>query len=70
MADFSTHLSRATEEFSQNNQTLTQQSLDTILAVIHLAYKEMIYKKVVQNLLQNLNLKRNVGKCKRAKVYR
>ena len=39
-ADFSAHLSRATEEFSQNNYNLTDQSLDTILAVIHLAYKK------------------------------
>ena len=40
VADFSAHLSRATEEFSQNNQNLTEQSLDSILAVIHLAYKK------------------------------
>ena len=64
-ADFSAHPSRATEEFSQNNLNLTEQSLDLILAVIHLAYKKMIHKKFVQNLAQNSNLKRNVGKCER-----
>ena len=69
-ADFSARLSRATEEFSQNNLNLIEQSLDTILPVIHLAYKKMIYKKFVQNLSQNLNLKRNVGKYERVEVYR
>ena len=70
VADFSTHQSQATKEFLQNNKNLTQQSLNTILAVIHLAYKEMIYKKVVENLSQNLNLKQNVGKRERVEVYR
>ena len=56
-ADFSANLSRATEEFSQNNKNLTEQSLDLILAVIHLAYKKMIHKKFVLNLAQNSNLK-------------
>ena len=45
------------------------QSLDLILAVIHLAYKKMIHEKFVQNLVQNSNLKRNVGKCERVEVY-
>ena len=38
--------------------------------MIHLAYKEMIYKKLAQNLLQNLNLKQIVEKCERVEVYR
>ena len=70
MADFSAHLSQATEEFLKNNENLTEQSLDLILAVIHLACKKMINKKFVQNLAQNSNLKRNVGKCERIEVYR
>ena len=39
--------SPATEEFSWNNYNLFQQSLDTILAVIHLGYKEIILGKSV-----------------------